>query len=125
VFHLSAPDRGPVLDRCESAYSADDNLNIHGRFGRIVQRAGDRRYYMQGAYEVGDNLEFRDQTSVGLLGTAKVVSVEKTPDGPSLAINDKYCAKGEFLVELGQPLTLPGLCRGNGWQTFGPRIHHT
>lgn len=110
VFHMAAADRGPVLDRCESAYGADDNLNIHGRFGRVVRRADDRRYYMEGAYEVGDTLEFRDQTSVELLGTAKVISVKKTPDGPSLAINEKYRAKGEFLVELDRPLTLPGLC---------------
>ncbi len=110
AFHMAATDRGPVLDRCESAYSADDNINIHGRFGRIVHRADDRCYHMEGAYEVGDTLEFRDQTSVELLGTAKVVSVEKTPDGPSLAINEKYRAKGEFLVELAQPLVLPELC---------------
>jgi hypothetical protein len=61
------------------------------------------------APEVGDTLEFRDQTSVELLGTAKVVSVEKTPDGPSLAINEKYREMGEFLVELDQPLNLPEL----------------
>lgn len=109
VFHLAATDRGPVLDRCESAFAADDNINIHGSFGRIVRRVNDRRYYMEGAYEVGDTLEFRDQTSVAPLGTARVVSVEKTPDGPSLAINDRYKAKGEFLVELDHPLNLPGL----------------
>jgi hypothetical protein len=109
VFHLVGADRGPVLDRCESAYSADDNLNVHGEFGRIVQQIGDRRYYMQGAYEVGDSLEFRDQATVALLGEASIVSVKKTPDGPSRAINDKYSADGEFLVELDQPLELPEL----------------
>ena len=109
VFHLAGTDRGPVLDRCESAYSSDDNLNIHGEFGRIVQQAGDRRYYMQGAYEVGDTLEFRNQTTVALLGRAKVVSVETSPDGPSIKINEKYNAKGEFLVELDHSLELPAL----------------
>lgn len=109
VFHMAATDRGPTLDRCESAYSSDDNLNIHGSFGRVVERVDDRRCYMQGAYAAGDTLEFRDQGSVELLGTAKVVSAAKTPGGPSLAINEKYSAKGEFLVELDAPLELPAL----------------
>ncbi len=109
VFHLAGTDRGPTLDRCEAAYSGDDVLNIHGSFGRVVQRAGQRRYYLQGAYEVGDTVEFRDARSVALLGIAKVVSVQSTPDGPSLAINDRYRATGECLVELDRPLDVPEL----------------
>jgi len=108
-FHMAATDRGPVLDHCESAYAADDNLNIHGQFGRIVQRIDDDRYYMAGAYEVGDTLEFRDPSSVELLGIAKAASVKQTPDGPSLAINEKYRAKGEVLVELDRAVDLPAL----------------
>jgi hypothetical protein len=109
VYHLSAADRGPTLDRCESAYGADDNLNIHGRFGRVVQRVDDTHYYLQGVYEVGDTLEFRDASTVDLLGIVKAVSVKTMPDGPSLAINDTYKAKGEVLVELDQPLRLEPL----------------
>jgi hypothetical protein len=109
IFHLAGAHRGPTLDRCELAYGADDNLNIHGSFGRVVQRADERRYYMQGAYTVGDSLEFRDMTSVGLLGKARAVSVQRTPDGPALAINDQYSAKGDFIVELDTPLELPAL----------------
>lgn len=109
VFHMAATDRGPTFDRCESAYSSDDNLNIHGDFGRVVQRVDDRRYYMQGAYAAGDSLEFRDQDTVALLGTAKVVSVRESPDGPSLAINERYRAKGAFLLELDASLQLPAL----------------
>jgi len=109
VFHMAATDRGPILDRCESAYSSDDNLNIHGDFGRVVERVDDCRYYLQGEYAPGDALEFRDQRSVALLGRAKVVSAEKAPDGPSLAINEKYKAKGEWLVEQDASLKLPAL----------------
>jgi hypothetical protein len=109
VFHLAGTDRGPTLDRCEAAYSGDDVLNIHGSFGRVVQRAGERRYYLQGAYEAEDTVEFRDGRSVALLGIAKVVAVQSTPDGPSLAINDRYQATGEFLVELDRSLDLPEL----------------
>ena len=109
IFHLAGADRGPTLDRCEMAYGADDNLNIHGSFGRIVQRVDAHRYYMQGAYDVGDTLEFRDQDSVALLGTAEAVSLAETPDGPALAINEKFKAKGEFLVALDKPLELPPL----------------
>jgi hypothetical protein len=152
VFHLAGTDRGPTLDRCEAAYSGDDILNIHGSFGRVVQRADQRRYYLQGdhtansksaitsartkrptgegqvagavapdqpsvgarlaalpPYEVGDTVEFRDAKSVVLLGIAKLVSVQPNPDGPSLAINDRYQAKGEWLVGLDRPLNLPEL----------------
>jgi hypothetical protein len=109
IFHLAGTDRGPTLDRCELAYGADDNLNIHGSFGRVVQREGDRRYYLQGPYAVGDAIEFRNQKSLALLGCAKVTSVTNTPGGPSLEISDKYKAKGEALVELDKTLELPPL----------------
>ena len=109
VFHLASTNCGPTLDRCEAAYGADDVINIHGDFGSVVQRVDDRRYYLQGVYEVGDMIEFRDQLSVDLLGIANVVAVEKTPDGPSLAINEKYQAKGEWLVTLDKALDLPAL----------------
>jgi hypothetical protein len=109
VFHLAGTDRGPTLDRCEAAYGGDDILNIHGSFGRVVRHADLRRYYLQGAYEVGDTVEFLDAKAMALLGIAKVVSVQPTPDGPSLAINDRYQAKGESLVELDRPLDLPEL----------------
>lgn len=109
IFFLAGADRGPTLDRCELAYGADDNLNIHGSFGRVVERVDDSHYYVQGAYEVGDTLEFRAMESVALLGTAKAASVEATPDGPSIPINEQYAAKGEFLVELDRPLDLPAL----------------
>jgi hypothetical protein len=109
IFHLAGTDRGPTLDRCEMAYGADDTLNIHGSFGRVVQRVDDTRYYLQGAYEAGDALEFREMRSVELLGMADAVSVEATPDGPSLPINERYSAKGEYLVELDRALELPPL----------------
>lgn len=109
IFHLAGTDRGPTLDRCELAYGADDNLNIHGSFGRVVQRESDRQYYLQGPYTVGDVIEFRHQKSLALLGCAKVTSVTNTPGGPSLEISDKYKAKGEALVELDKTLEIPPL----------------
>ena len=109
IFHLAGTDKGPRLERCELAYGADDNLNIHGSFGRVVKRAGDRRFYLEGAYKSGDTIEFREQKSIELLGVAKVESVRATPDGPSRPINDTYKAKGEYLVELDKTLELPPL----------------
>lgn len=109
IFHLAGANRGPTLDRCELAYGADDNLNIHGSFGRVVIREGDRQYYLQGPYAVGDAIEFRHQQSMALLGCATVTSVTHTPNGPSLDISDKYKAKGEALVELDKTLDLPPL----------------
>ena len=109
IFHLAGTDRGPILDRCELAYGADDNLNIHGSFGRVVQRVDARHYHLQGAYAAGDQIEFRDPHSVALLGSARVVSALRTPNGPALPINEQYQAKGEVLVELDKPLELPPL----------------
>jgi len=104
IFHLVGADRGPTLDRCELAYGSDDTINIHGHFGRVVKRVNGKSYYLQGAYEIGDKLEFRDSHSLELLGIAKVVSAKKTPNGPSLSINEKYTAKGEFLLGFDKPL---------------------
>jgi hypothetical protein len=109
IVHLAGTDRGPTLDRCEMAYGGDDNLNIHGTFGRVVQRVDARHYHLQGAYAAGDQIEFRDPHSVALLGGAKVVSAQGTPDGPSLPVNEQIKAKGEVLVELDQPVELPPL----------------
>ena len=109
IFHLADTDRGPVLDRCEMAYGADDSLNIHGSFGRVIRKSGGRSYYLDGEYEAGDTVEFRDHRSVELLGIAKVRSVQAIKDGPSVAINEKYEAKGKYLVELDQTLELPPL----------------
>ncbi len=109
IFHSADTDRGPVLDRCEMAYGADDSLNIHGSFGRVIGKSGERSYYLDGAYEAGDTVEFRDHRSVELLGIAKVQSVQAVKDGPSVAINEKYEAKGKYLVELEQTLELPPL----------------
>jgi hypothetical protein len=109
IFHLAGTDNGPKLERCELAYGADDNLNIHGSFGRVVKKVDRRRYYLDGIYEVGDAIEVRDGKSVDLLGLATVVSVKATPDGPSVAINEKYKAEGRYLVELDKALDLPPL----------------
>lgn len=109
IFHLAGADRGPTLDRCELAYSADDNLNIHGSFGRVVARADERRYFLDGAYAEGDLIEFRDERTLEPLGKARVKSVRPAPDGPSLPISDKHKAKGGTLVELDQSLDPPPL----------------
>ena len=51
----------------------------------------------------------RDQHSVALLGSAKVVSAQGTPNGPALSINEQNKAKGDALVELDKPLELSPL----------------
>lgn len=109
VFHLAGADRGPTLDGCEMAYGSDDSLNIHGNFGRVVAAEDATHVYLQGAYNAGDRLEFRDPASLELLGFANVLEAQATPDGPSLPINETYSAKGEYLVTLDQPLELPAL----------------
>lgn len=109
IFHLAGADRGPTLERCELAYGADDNLNIHGSFGRVVARENERRYFLDGAYAAGDVIEFRHERTLEPLGRTRVVSVRNTPDGPSLPISEKHEAKGGTLVELEQAFDLPAL----------------
>ena len=109
IFHLSGADRGPQLERCEAAYGADDTLNIHGRFGRVVREESGNTYFLQGVYEKGDILEFRGQTDLELLGSATVLSAEKTTEGPTVEINETYKATADFLVKLDKPLNLPEL----------------
>lgn len=107
VFHLADTDRGPTLDRCELAYGADDLLNIHGSFGRVVKQVDDRHWHLEGDYEAGDTIEFWDQRSITLLSTATVVEATPTPAGPTVEINDRHTARGEYLVTLDRPLPLP------------------
>ena len=109
VFHLADTDRGPTLEQCELAHGADDPLNIHGRFGRVVERQDDQHYFLEGAYEAGDVIEFWDQREITLLGTARVVAATPTPTGPTARINDRYTARGEYLVQFDRPLSLPVL----------------
>jgi len=109
IFHLANTDKGPTLEQCEGAYGADDAVNIHGKFGRVVKGVDSKNYYLEGTYEVGDTIEFRDFTTINLLGKAKVISCKKVTDGPKLAINETYSAKGEWLVELDTSLRLKPL----------------
>ena len=109
IFHLAGADRGPTLVRCEAAYGADDNLNIHGSFGRVVQTIDPHTHHLEGAYAVGDALEFRDPGTLDLLGTAKVVAADASPDGPSLDLNASHRVKGEMRVGLDSTLRLPPL----------------
>ena len=109
IFHLAGSDRGATLDGCELAYGSDDSFNIHGNFGRVVEMMDATHVYLQGEYFAGDSLEFRDFASLELLGIAHVLQAQKTPDGPSLPINETYSAKGEYLIQLDQPLELPPL----------------
>jgi hypothetical protein len=91
------------------AFGADDTLNIHGSFGRVVKAQDERRFFLEGAYAVGDTIEFRDQRSVALLGTATVLGVTPVSDGPTVKIGEKFTAVGNNLVELDKPLTLEPL----------------
>lgn len=109
ILHLAGTDRGPLLERCEAAYGADDNLNIHGSFGRVVDTLDAVTHHMEGAYAADDTLEFRDPASLDLLGTAKVLAATASPDGPTLELNDTHRVKGEARVKLDRTLKLPPL----------------
>lgn len=76
-FHLTATDHGATLDRCEIAYVADDNINIHGFFGHVLRRIAPNRYLLAGDYQpyaVGRELWFWDWATVEPMGSATVTA---------------------------------------------------
>ena len=84
-FHFNAVGKGPVLDRCEGAYFADDEVNLHGKFGQIGRRLAPNQYQMTtgsaAPFHVGQRLTFWDFVTVEPLGEARVVAV--APGGQS------------------------------------------
>lgn len=106
IFHMAGADRGPVIHECDLAYGSDDVLNIHGNFGRVINKRDKAHVYLQGEYSAGDILEFRDSSRLELLGKARVLQAEKVIDGPSEKINDRYSANSDYLVELDPELEL-------------------
>jgi hypothetical protein len=83
-FHFSVLGRGPVLDECEAAYLADDEINVHGRFGSVVKRLGPNRYIIAGEdspFVPGGRLSFWDFSTLMPLGDSVVKSVTPSPDG--------------------------------------------
>lgn len=109
IFHLAGSDHGPTLEGCELAYGSDDTFNIHGEFGRVVAMLDTKRVFLEGAYAVGDTLEFRDCSNLQLLGHAKVLSAQRVSNGPSIPINENFRAERDFLVEIDPPLNLAPL----------------
>ncbi len=73
-FHFSGIGRGPMLDRCEGAYFADDEVNLHGQFGAISKTLAPDHYLLTGAYYPGQRLDFWSFTELEFLGTAMVAS---------------------------------------------------
>lgn len=109
VYHLASADYGPVMDRCEGAYSADDTLNIHGEFGWVVEQIDTRTFYFDGTYEPGDALEFWNKDTGARIGAAGVVAAIEAYDGPVIPINAGYDATGDYIVTVDQTLSLPPL----------------
>jgi hypothetical protein len=109
IFHFASSDRGATIENCELAYGSDDTFNIHGDFGRVVNVSDSTHIYLQGEYVVGDSLEFRDSSTIELLGVASVLSVERVTDGPSVKINETFQASSEYLIEIDRPLDLTPL----------------
>lgn len=77
-FHFNAVGKGPVMDRCEGAYFADDEVNLHGHFGEIVQRLAANYYLLKGtagAYVAGGRLDFWDFFTLQYDGHAVISEV--------------------------------------------------
>ncbi len=83
-FHFSVLGRGPTLDECEAAYLADDEINVHGRFGSVIRKLAPNRYIMAGEdspFVQGGRLSFWDFSTLMPLGDSIIKSVSPSPDG--------------------------------------------
>ncbi len=81
-FHMTATEKGPLIDRCEVAHLADDHINLHGFFG-IVSGSSDGRYYFAGSYSpfrVNTKVDFWDWKSIEHIGSATISSAKRVTD---------------------------------------------
>jgi hypothetical protein len=80
-FHFSGVGKGPLLDRCEGAYFADDEVNVHGQFGSIVSTIAPDHYLLScvnGSYFPGQRLDFWGFVELEPLGNAIVTAAQKS-----------------------------------------------
>jgi hypothetical protein len=86
-WHIAGDDKGAVLDRCEGAYFADDEVNLHGVFNQIVKKLAPDHYLLSstygrqiGTFSPGQTLNFWSYVELEPLGSAKVASASYSAD---------------------------------------------
>ena len=101
-FHFADLAKGPTMDRCEAAYLADDEINIHGEFGRIVKTLAPDHYLLsgpEGAYTVGQKVDFWSFVELDPLGDARLTKVAWSAADKAWDVTlDKSCALPKDLL---------------------------
>jgi hypothetical protein len=83
-FHNAQTDRGPQIIECEITGTSDDFFNLHGHFGVVWRKLGDRQYVIGQAnlaeLKPGEKLTFYHHITVSKFGDARIVDMKRLED---------------------------------------------
>jgi len=88
-FHVNELAKGPVIEDCEMSYTADDFINIHGRFGWVASKVNNsknnfRVIFSPGAIKAGQRIDFWDNNTQEYRGTANVTKVSSVTNSADI-----------------------------------------
>lgn len=80
-FHMNVLEAGPVITNSEMSYTADDLINLHGRFGWVCGRNSGSKKDLRiiannGAISVGQEIDFWDNETQEYKGKAIVSRIQ-------------------------------------------------
>ncbi len=79
--HYIAVEQGPVIENCNFANTSDDAINVHNFYFFIVEKVGNKRYYVSPKWNIGlqtkDTIETYEKSSFESLGETKIISLTK------------------------------------------------
>ena len=89
-FHMNELANGPVIEDSEMSYTADDLINIHGRFGWVCSRNNNSKTHLRilcsaGAIKVGQEIDFWDNVTQQYRGKATVESLTRVSNATEIA----------------------------------------
>ncbi|WP_196039645.1 right-handed parallel beta-helix repeat-containing protein, partial [Bacteroides nordii] len=89
-FHMNELVNGPVIEDSEMSYTADDLINIHGRFGWVCSRNNNSKTHLRilcsaGAIKVGQEIDFWDNVTQQYRGKATVESLTRVSNATEIA----------------------------------------
>lgn len=84
-FHINELEKGPIIENSEMSYTADDLINIHGRFGWVCAKndaSGKnlRVVFSKNAVKVGQQIDFWDNETQLYKGNASVIKITPIVD---------------------------------------------
>jgi hypothetical protein len=100
-IHMNELEIGPTIEDCEISYTADDLINIHGRFGWVSSKINNsknnfRVIFTPGAIVVGQRIDFWDNVTQEYKGHANVTKITQVTNS-----NDIQTAQSNAIPYLG------------------------